>query len=303
MTAGYASPAYALALAEFGEPLALPRSGGSLLTAAVRDSGYRDAFGPYPLFSAEHPEGLAEDLEQLKDRYVSVYVVSDPLRERQTPYFEAAFDFVRDYKPHYIVDLDIGFERYLKRHHRRYAKRAFEQIEVEQAADPAMHVAEWSWFYEGLCERHGISGLRRFSALSFAGQMRVPGCHYFRALHHGKAVGGFMCYLDRHRAYAHLIATTPQGQDLLAQYALYWSAIEFFRGTAGLFDLGGVPGGMDATAGGLAFFKAGWSTSVRQSRFCGRILNRAAYDKLCAGHSGGGSGHFPAYRAGILGAA
>lgn len=300
--AGYASSAYVQSLAAFGAPVALSRSGGWLLAAGIGDSGYRDAFGPYPMFAVEHSEHLAEDLDALKDELVSVYVVSDPLRGEQLGHFSSAFDFVRTYKPHYIVDLATSFDSYLRRHHRRYAKRALEQVEVVCVPDPASYAAEWAALYEELCVRHRITGLRRFSAAAFAAQLAVPGCHYFRALQGSEAVGGFICYADRGRAYAHLISTTSRGQTLLAQYALYWAAIEFFRDRARLFDLGGIPGGMDAAESGLSFFKSGWSTSIRNAMFCGRILNAAAYERLCMANPGGNQGHFPAYRSGILGA-
>ncbi len=299
--AGYANSGYVQSLAEFGTPLALSRSGGWLLSVAFRDSGYRDAFGPYPLFAVEHPASLAEDIAGLKEDLVSIYAVSDPLREDQIAHFEKAFDFVRPYKSHFVVDLDVGFDRYLGRHHRRFVRQAFRKLEVERAADPAAHVAEWCGLYEELCVRREIVGLRRFSAAAFTAQLSVPGCHYFRALRNGTAVGGLVCYLDRDRAYGHLTSSTALGRDLFAPYGLIWTAIEFFRGKARLFDLGGVPGGMNATADGLASFKSGWSTTLREARFCGRILNRAVYDKLSLAHAGGGSGHFPAYRAGILG--
>ena len=300
--AGYGSGGYVQSLAAYGTPVRLPRSGGWLLAAGVGDSGDRDAFGPYPLFAVEHPEHLAHDLAALKDDLVSVYAVSDPLREEQLEHFAAAFDFVRPYKPHYIVDLETAFDRYLRRHHRRYARKALAQIDVVCVTDPAAYVAEWTSLYEELCVRHRITGLRRFSQSAFSAQLAVPGCRYFRALHGSAVVGGFICYLDRDRAYAHLISTTQQGQDLLAPYALYWTAIESFRGSARLLDLGGVPGGMDAAASGLSFFKSGWSTSIRRAMFCGRILNEAAYERLCAASPGGSGKHFPAYRSGILGA-
>lgn len=301
--AGYASRRYVQSLAEFGSPVQLSRSGGWLLAAGIGDNGLRDAFGPYPTFTVEHPEYLDQDLAALKDDLVSVYVVSDPLRDDQLRHFVTAFDFVRLYKPHYVVDLDIGFGRYLRRHHRRYAGRALAQVEIVRAADPASHIDEWTALYAELCGRHRITGLRRFSAASFAVQLTVPGCHYFRALHEGEVVGGFICYLDRGRAYAHLISTTPPGQTLLAQYALYWTAIEYFRGKARLFNLGGVPGGMNASASGLSFFKSGWSTSQRSAMFCGRILNKPLYERLSAANQSQAAEHFPAYRSGILGGA
>lgn len=299
---GYAHRDYAAALSEFGVPLALERSGAWLLTSPIGSTSFTDAFGPYPLFSVENPEFLADELRACADALVSIYAISDPLRDEQLPFLRQAFDVVRSYKPHYVVDLSIGFDAYMRRHHRRYAKRAFDQLEVVEADRPIDHLDEWTGFYINLAERHRITGLRRFSHHSFRRQLDVPGCHYFRALRGSEAVGGFICYLDRGRAYAHLIATSPIGQSLHAQYALYWSAIEAFRQKASHFDLGGVPGAAGAGNNGLAFFKAGWSTSTRNAYFCSRILDTKTYHRLAGPNHGTITSHFPAYRASILGA-
>jgi hypothetical protein len=298
---GYASAQYAQSLREFGEPLCLPRSGGWLLAAAIGNTSYRDAFGPYPLFAAEKPHLLAQDFAELPIDLVSVYAVSDPLREDQLPTYEWAFDFVRPYKCHYIVDLSITFDKYLCYHHRRYTARALEQVQVTLASCPASFATEWTDLYSALCERHSITGLRRFSPQSFAAQLRIPGCHYFRAFHRGNSVGGLVCFVDRGRAYGHLISTTGLGQRLLAQYALYWTAIEFFRGCAKVLDLGGVPDGLTPEQSGLAFFKSRWSTSTRMAYFCGRILNPKVYGQLTHGVGSKAGNLFPAYRSGILG--
>ena len=298
---GYAHHSYVAALAEFGTPLPLPRAGAWLLTSAIGTSSLTDAFGPYPLFSAENPQALDLELCELSGEIVSVYAVTDPLRDEQLPFLHQAFTAVTPYKPHYIVDLSIGFDTYMHRHHRRYAKRALAQLVIEMPDSPLAYLDEWCGFYNDLCARHGIVGLRRFSRASFAAQLQVPGCRYVRAIHNNEPVGGFICYVDRGRAYAHLIATSPLGQSLAAQYALYWTAIETFRNEAHTFDLGGVPGNAGTAATGLAFFKSGWATSTRMTHFCRRILNATAYDKLVAEAGGGNPQHFPAYRTGILG--
>jgi hypothetical protein len=298
---GYASSQYAHSLAEFGEPLSLHRSVGWILATAIPNSCYRDAFGPYPLFAAEHPELLVQDFAELPRDLVSLYVVADPLREDQLPAYELAFDFVRPYKLHYVVDLSITFDKYLGYHHRRYAARALEQIQVILANDPAAFATEWTDLYGALCARHSITGMRRFSRPAFDAQLRVPGCHYFRAFHGEELVGGLVCYLDRGRAYGHLISTTALGQRLLAQYALYWTAIEYFRGCATTLHLGGLPDEPAPEKSRLAFFKSRWSTSTRMAHFCGRILNRKIYDCLTDRAGSKAGDLFPAYRSGILG--
>ena len=62
---GYAHPAYAHSLAEFGSPRPLPRSGGWLLERPIPGSPYRDAMGCYPLFAAQDWSRLYSDLDEI----------------------------------------------------------------------------------------------------------------------------------------------------------------------------------------------------------------------------------------------
>ena len=156
----------------------------------------------------------------------------------------------------------------MTRHHRRYASRGLANFEVDLAINPQSYAAEWGTLYQNLIIRHRISGLWALSAESLSRQLQVPGCLYFRALKNGVAHGALVCYLDRGVGYAHLIATTAEGQKLFAQYALYWAAIEYCRDRAGWFVLGSVPGGRNipATIPGYLFSK-----QVGQRLFVRRI--------------------------------
>ena len=88
----------------------------------------------------------------------------------------------------------------------------------------------------------------------------------------------------------------------MAQYALYWKAIEYFRSRARWFILGSTPGIGDSDRGkGIAFFKAGWATATCKAYFLGRILDRQRYNDLCAQTGHGGASVFPAYRGGVFG--
>jgi len=110
------------------------------------------------------------------------------------------------------------------------------------------------------------------------------------------AHGALICYLDRGVAYAHLISTTAEGQKLLAQYALHWTAIEYCRDRARWFVLGSVPGKfLGPENSGLSFFKAGWATATCEAYFCGHILDPCHYNNLCD-TLGSSRAVFPAYR-------
>jgi len=113
----------------------------------------------------------------------------------------------------------------------------------------------------------------------------------------GETEAALVCFLDRGVAYAHLISTTAEGQRSCLQYALYWTAIEAFRGQAKWFALGSTPGLFDSSSSsGLGFFKAGWATGTCQSYFCGRIQDRDEYERLCRLRPNNHPFFFPSYR-------
>jgi hypothetical protein len=289
---GYASSLYAASHAEFGEVLPLRRSGGALLARNIAGSRFRDAIGPYPLLCCHNFGGLAGDLTELAADIVAVSAVTDPLGAYEVQDLEAAFDIVREYKPHYLADLRRPFHSYMRRHHLRYTRRALERVRVDRVEDPSGCAQEWEFLYELQRRRFGITGIRAFSTAAFEKQLAVPGCLYFRASVAAGMVGALMCYQVGRRVYAHLIGSTDEGRAILAQYALYWHAIEFSRGVADWFCLGSVPDG--PLGGGLAFFKAGWATEARPSYFCGKVVLPDVYAQLAA--TAGEVTRFPAYR-------
>jgi hypothetical protein len=293
---GYSHQAYACSLTELGTIIELEKSGARLLRRRIPGSHAYDCIGCYPLFTCERPRQLGEDLRLVRDT-ISTSVVTDPWSGFSPAMLAGCFDFVRPFKTHYAVDLTIPFGAYLHRHHRRYAKRALSVAPVSMADNPAAYAEEWVRLYQHLIERHCITGPAAFSPRSLALQLEVPGCHYFRAVLNGEVQAALVCFLDRGVAFAHLISTTAAGQEEFLQYALYWSAIEAFRGSARWFSLGSTPGLTDGGAtSGLGFFKAGWSTHVCKSFFCGRIDDPDAYSHLSPAGSRTAAGYFPAYR-------
>jgi hypothetical protein len=298
---GYAHDRYATSFAELGDPIRLHRVHCWLLARRISATRYSDAVGPYPFFTCENVAEAVTEMMDLAQALVSVSLVLDPFSGHSCQQLEGWFELVLPFKTHYLVDLEVSFDRYLCRHHRRYAKRSLSLVEVEILQNASACSAEWAELYTHLIIRHEITGIRAFTPKALADQIAVPGCHYFRAIHEGSTVGALVCYLDRGVAYAHLISTTPLGQKLMAQYALYWTAIEYFRERARWFALGGVAGSSDGRSEGLAFFKRGWATATCQAFFCGKILNRTRYDELCRSLHLAVPDHFPAYRGGVYG--
>lgn len=294
---GYASPEYARALDEFGSPLELPRAGGWLLERPIPGSSLRDGMGCYPVFTCRNAAAVAEDLEALRTRLVSVVLVADPFLPWDDDQRRRTFDTVVPWKEHFIVERS-RFKA--SAHHRYYARRALREIRVERCSSSSDLLPDWIRLYGELVQRRKLFGIRAFSRRSFQRQLEVPGIVAFRALHLGVTVAAHLWYEQADVAYSHLSAVSAEGYRRLASYALHQFAIEELSGGIRWLDLGG-PAGSEGPDSGLAFFKRGWATGTRTAWLCGRILDPDRYRELAGTLPSGG--YFPAYRDGELTAA
>jgi hypothetical protein len=296
VTGGYADPAYAAALAEFGEPRVLPQCGGSILIRRTPDLRHADAIGPYPLFACADWTGLAADLDELSDELVSVSLVADPFGAWTLEELQACFpDLMVPFKEHHVVDLSESVE--ISSHHRRNSRKALRDVDVKIMSRPADMLDDWIGLYENLVRRHEIKGMAAFSAGSFAAQFDVPGLVAIRASANGETVGATLWLISGDVAYYHLGAYSDRGYELKASFALFATALEHFasEGLAWL-GLGAGAGVGDGAGDGLDRFKDGWSTGTRTAYLCGRILSPDRYDELLRGAAE--TSYFPAYRAG-----
>jgi hypothetical protein len=291
---GYKHPAYAASLREFGEPLALERSRGTLL---VRPFGeVRDAMGPYPVFACADWSALAGDLDALAGELVSVTLVTDPFGGWTVEGLDAAFPDRRvPFKEHYVVELAPDPVTRASAHHQRFAARGLRKVAVERMDEPSTLLDPWVELYGELVRRHAITGVSAFSRAAFAEQLAVPGIVAFCARAQAEVVGAALWYLDDGVAHWHLAAYSAAGYKLDASYALLATALEHFAATGLRWASLGAGAGLSADpSDGLSRFKAGWATGTRTAHLCGRILDRQRYDAL-----GGppGSPFFPVYRA------
>jgi hypothetical protein len=298
MLSGYLHPGYARSLAEFGEPLALPKSGGWLLKRAV-DGGATDAMGPYPLFACADWRALRRDFEQTGKSLVSVVVVTDPLGEYDEALLRECFDRVISFKSHFVTELHKGYEQTISEHHSRNVRLGLKQVVVEHCEDVLEQLDEWVRLYSLLIERHQITGIRAFSTNSFAAQLSIPGIVCFRASRERNTVGMILWYVQNGAAYYHLGAYTDEGYELRASFALFRTAIDYFAEHGLKYaNLGAGAGIGSAADDGLSRFKRGWSTTVRTAYLCGRIFDREKYDNLVRAGNVGKTDYFPAYRKG-----
>lgn len=296
---GYANKAYAESFSEWATPRLLPQSEAWILERRVLNSPYHDAMGCYPLLVCPSWSKLRDDLEDLEGKLVALSLVTDPFGDYDHNYLIDCFpDCVTRFKDHFVADLQKPIDEIVSKHHRYYAARALANISVEKVTKPIELLDEWVTLYDALTARHGLKGIKAFSKAAFATQLRVPGLVMLRALCGNETVGMHLWYLQGEVAQSHLAAVNARGYELMASYALYWSAIEAFTGSVRWLNLGAAAGLNAANSDGLGQFKRGWSTETRTSYFCGRIFDRKKYRELSEANKNSTDGYFPAYRSG-----
>jgi hypothetical protein len=318
---GYLSEAYVQSLAEFGAPLALPRSGGWLLRRTLTSgaaTGLSDAMGPYPLFCCRDWGALADDLADLGARGgragltdtaeipVSLVVVTDPFADpfagpdgRGAAALAAAFpDRVAPFKEHFVADLSRPLASFVSAHHRRYALR--DDVTVARCADPLAWLDDWCALYQNLCARHGIRGIAAMSRAAFARQLAVPGLHAFRASVGGVTLGMVLWYRQGDVAYYHLAAYSDEGYRQRASFPLFWFGFQQLAAAGVGWASLGAGASISQGTDGLVRFKRGWSTGTRPTYLCGRIFRPDVYAALSRERGYETSRYFPAYRQGEL---
>lgn len=294
----YASADYIRSLADFGAPRRLDHSGGWVLERELPGPhGRKDACGPYPLFSCGNWPGLAADLDTLRaDGLVSLTLVADPLSLPPADALPTLFpDICRPWKDHHLVDLAPGVD-FGTAHHRRNARRFGRHASVCVIDEPGRCLDDWCALYGMLIERHGITGLARFSRRAFARQLDLPGALVLRAETSAGLTAGLQIWLmDGDRAWHHLSAYGREGYQWGgASYALMRHALGVLRDRGvKVVDLGSGAGLAADPTDGLNRFKQGWATRTAPAWLCGTILDAAAYRQAHGQHT---TDFFPAYR-------
>jgi len=293
---GYLHRAYADCFSAWGEPLELPCSGGRILTRAIPGTGERDAMGCYPIFCCERWAQLRSDLEGLKD-LVCVSMVTDPFGDWDGEVLRECFpDLAIPFKAHFVADLTRNPREFVSGHHLRNVERAFRSVRVSRCEDAAQYSEEWVLLYRHLIERHSIRGISAFSDDSLRRQLGVPGIEMFRGSVEGEAAGMALWAVQGEIAYYHLGAYSEAGYRERASFALFWTALEYFAQKGVRWVSLGAGAGLQAAVSGLTRFKQGWSTAVRMTYLCGRILDSKAYGELTARKGAAPDGYFPSYR-------
>ena len=203
---GYVHPAYAASLSEFGEPRHLPRCDGWILERKIPNTPYRDAIGPYPLFSCLDWTQLEHDLNDVGEELVSLMLVPAPLDRFNQEMLDRCFDRVIEFKQHYVADLNLQIKDIVKKSHKNTVSRAKKKVDVSICSEPQTQLDRWLELFNVLVNRHEITGVRAFSKDAFAKQLSVPGTVVFEARANGQTVGLDWWYLQDNVAYGHLVA-------------------------------------------------------------------------------------------------
>jgi GNAT acetyltransferase-like protein len=295
---GYAHPRYAESLSEFGQPLRLQHSRGSLLRRRIRGSDAEDAMGCYPLFACGDWEGLSSDLDRLEG-LVTVTLVTDPFGDFDVRLLRKVFpDLATPFKEHFVLDLAGARFATISRHHQRYVRASLRKVKIELCQPPSAWIDAWCDLYRDLSTRHGLHGIRAFSRKAFELQLETPGMVAFRAMVADRVVGMHLWFHAGEVCHSHLIACSADGRRLRAAFAMHWTAVEHFTPVARWLNLGGAAGTTTGVDDGLVRFKRGWSSTTRQTFLCGRILDPSKYRALTMDGDGKSAGYFPAYRRG-----
>lgn len=297
-SAGYAHADYAASLAEFGTPRYLPRCDGWILERQIPGTPYRDAIGPYPIFSCRDWSQLARDLDEIGTDLISLMIVPAPFDNFERALLERCFSRVIHFKSHYVIDLAQPLDRIVKKSHRDTVARALKKVEVSYCAEPHTRLDKWIELFQTLTARHRITGMRAFSPEAFTRQLVVPGMVMFEAKADGEIVGLDLWYTQGAVAYGHLVAFNDRGYELRASYATKWFMLNYFAGKVRWVDLGGGAGSNSQGTDGLSVFKQGWSNGTVPVYVCCRVFDAARYDELTKASSAERTEYFPAYRAG-----
>ena len=274
---GYFHPFYADSLSEWATPLYLPHSQGWVLERSIPDSSFLDVMGLYPRFVCQNWELFAQDLAELKEKYVCFSLVTDAFNP---PPYSFQADVYRLFKHHFIVDLTVPLHQIISPHHLHYAQKALTQVQVEQCQNPLEWLDEWIKLYHHLITYRQLKGLSVFSSVAFKKQFQVPGLIVLRATYEEETVGMHLWYSHEKRAYSHLAAFNQTGYSLMASYALYYWAMDYFAKQGyQCLDLG-AGAGLHDHKNGLSWFKKGWSNQILPVYLCGWIFQPLLYQQL-----------------------
>jgi Acetyltransferase (GNAT) domain len=254
--------------------------------------------GCYPLFTCTNWDGLADDICNKRNDWVSFSIVTDPFHYANKEELKTVFEEkVIPFKNHFIVKLQDGWQNFIDKNHSRKARKAIRTINIERVENPLNFIDEWNGLYTNLVNRHQITGITKFSKKAFNGMFETPGLCVYKATFNDEIIGMVLFYEMDEVVYYHLGAYSEMGYKQSASFGIFLRAIEDFSNAGKTYLNLGAGAGLtiDATDG-LARFKKGWASETRTAWFCGKVFNKDIYGELTK-KLDKANNYFPLYRA------
>ena len=115
----FATLEYANAFGAGAEPVDVPAWRSVVLARSIPGTTLKDVTGCYPFAPLAVDSDLSVGLAQLRaNGFLSVVLVTDPLRTPPITALETSFDFCRAFKTHYAFDRNAGAVDMSRRHWR-----------------------------------------------------------------------------------------------------------------------------------------------------------------------------------------
>lgn len=290
----YSTREYATSLAFLGSPFMIRSLACWGLRRPIDGSDHCDASGVYPFSPLTQQADIGALRSELAEHgLVSFVLVTDALASG-TDWIHEAFDVVRPYKTHHVIDFSAGTPRFSKQ--RRWnIRRAHEKCET-RLINLADHMDAWCGLYRNLVERHGMRPEQVFQRSSFEAVAGMDDVIAIGAFANGRLASAHIWIRCQDNIYSHLGASSDEGYRIGASYAVYDHSIAHFADCS-LMDLGGVADTGEASQG-LDRFKRGFANGTRQKYLCGIVAKEDIYRQLSKGAvpSKAGEAYFPLYR-------
>jgi hypothetical protein len=298
VTHSYASKSYAETLFHMGRSVDVPEWGSYVIARSIPGGLGEDIIGCYPLSILRPDADISAGLVRLRNAgFVSATLILDDFHRPSTDVLESTFDLVRPFKTHFLHRGPLSNYK-PGRDHRYKINRAYRTV-ATKTINLVDHIDGWIALYDGLTERHNLSGMHVFPRDCYEMLARIPGIHTIGGFIGEEMVSCHIWVVHKGRVHSHLTASSALGYTNRAAYAVSDTSIKYFA-DAELINFGGGAGlGADANDG-LTQFKRGFSNDQAKSYICGSVLDRAAYERLSHKKEVSRDEYFPAYRNPVL---
>lgn len=276
-----------------GRSVAVPEWGSHVIARPVTGGG-SDIIGCYPLSILNRDSDIAGGLARLRNEgFVSVTLILDDFHRPPINALESTFDFIRPFKNHFIHRGPLANYKPGKDH--RYKINRAGRSVVARPIALAEHIDSWIALYDGLTDRHNLSGMHVFPRRGYEMLAQLPGVHTIGGFVGDEMVSCHIWVMHEGKVHSHLTASSALGYENRAAYAVSDASVKYFA-EAELINFGGGAGLGNDPGDGLMQFKRGFSNDQAQSYLCGAVLDRAAYRALSGREDVVASEYFPAYR-------